>query len=988
MRSNVIEETLTNNILLHIDPVEMESFHVKIEDIDKLIESTKLLIRLKENSCKVNEVLLFCLENFKLYSKIYETLPGKKGVQDSIQYEKVISPIKKTIIRNIEIINNMLSHLFSDYYVTVAFETGRVHKIPYIGLFNKRITSSSQTGFYTVVFFDIYKKNLYLSLNIGNNKTNVINFNEIKRFLIKNINLTHFNNSDSLEELKPLIRPKTEHYLTGNIVGTKVHLIELIKSDYDIEKLINSYLFETDRLVQLFLTTYPSKTYDVFIEPSYIENYETYNTYEYCNVGSCNNLANFAVFLYDKNPNGEEFLEHDFTCSYICEPHMVENESSCKEERIARSLLSYKYTNRDSRHGYSKYLSLGLEEPLKLKILSELSNDDFLEVSKDVEVFYELLTQDDLELPLNIGIFGDWGSGKSFFINQLIKKLKDDNSEPNNIVVEFNAWNYYDSNIIVNLIYKIFEDIQINYDLNSGDFLKNFNHYEAFTEKQNKKEREEIYNNINELKNENKKIHSIIQDKILKDIKIPKKIELENIKKYTNLNTLTRINIMVSNIFKERKRYFFYLPILFIIGLMRIVGLSKLSIIPGAIGLIALVKPIINILKIINNYLEEINKIETINGQITELEEKLENLSVKNKKQLTLNYLKDFIIEKINHQGYKNNLGFIATVNNDIKELRKTLNEISNSIKKDKDIDLPPINKIILIIEDLDRCSEEKVVDVLQSIQLLLSTDLFVVIFAVDSQWINKCIISQYNKMITNSNTEQGNLFAINYLEKIIHLPFWLRKMNKASSNNFIHQISNSFKSGSLNKNNPDEINKSSHEPEKRDNIYTVTNRKPERNPPDSRKYVIDERFHYIEQEDLIILSDLDFIFENTSPRKTKRFLNTLLLIKNGNLDQVFNCSNKLLYFIVSSIVLQSDYTCDFYKMVINKINNNTKNREFFINEINNFENITNSQQAKLFWERYKNLLNEFDDVEFNNIDEIIYEVSRYTYFHHEITKL
>ena len=57
----------------------------------------------------------------------------------------------------------------------------------------------------------------------------------------------------------------------------------------------------------------------------------------------------------------------------------------------------------------------------------------------------------------------------------------------------------------------------------------------------------------------------------------------------------------------------------------------------------------------------------------------------------------------------------------------------------DRDDDAPewdtrPIERIVLYIDDLDRCPPERVVEVLQAVHLLLAFELFVVVVAVDAR--------------------------------------------------------------------------------------------------------------------------------------------------------------------------------------------------------------------------------------------------------------
>ena len=57
---------------------------------------------------------------------------------------------------------------------------------------------------------------------------------------------------------------------------------------------------------------------------------------------------------------------------------------------------------------------------------------------------------------------------------------------------------------------------------------------------------------------------------------------------------------------------------------------------------------------------------------------------------------------------------------------------------------LPRIDRIVLDIDDLDRCQPQQVVEVLQAIHLLLALNLFVVVVGVDPGWLIRSLKAQY----------------------------------------------------------------------------------------------------------------------------------------------------------------------------------------------------------------------------------------------------
>jgi hypothetical protein len=111
------------------------------------------------------------------------------------------------------------------------------------------------------------------------------------------------------------------------------------------------------------------------------------------------------------------------------------------------------------------------------------------------------------------------------------------------------------------------------------------------------------------------------------------------------------------------------------------------------------------------------------------------------------------------------------------------------------------VNRIILYVDDLDRCDSDKVVEVLRMIHLLLAFPLFVVVVAVDARWMKRSLKDQYSLMLSDVKQvtgEEGNMdrqthMSIatpdDYLEKIFQVPFWIKPLSKEACMQFVSNL-------------------------------------------------------------------------------------------------------------------------------------------------------------------------------------------------------
>lgn len=112
-------------------------------------------------------------------------------------------------------------------------------------------------------------------------------------------------------------------------------------------------------------------------------------------------------------------------------------------------------------------------------------------------------------------------------------------------------------------------------------------------------------------------------------------------------------------------------------------------------------------------------------------------------------------------------LGTLGTVRRCFEQLNHIVERMNSGDK------ISEIQRIVIYIDDLDRCSERQVVQILEAIHLMLAFPCFVVVAAVDVRWLRSALTTEHRAM-------SGAEFSIDpadYLEKIFQIPFWVRTM-------------------------------------------------------------------------------------------------------------------------------------------------------------------------------------------------------------------
>jgi ABC-type dipeptide/oligopeptide/nickel transport system ATPase component len=146
-----------------------------------------------------------------------------------------------------------------------------------------------------------------------------------------------------------------------------------------------------------------------------------------------------------------------------------------------------------------------------------------------------------------------------------------------------------------------------------------------------------------------------------------------------------------------------------------------------------------------------------------------------------------FVNNRLQENDYNQSFGIIHQISRDLADLSRHL------VYRDQDsysegwyhtLQLFPRGpaRVVLYIDDLDRCPPDRVVDVLEAVQLLLNTPLFVVVLAIDDCYIARALEQVYQGVLTRRGKPSG----IDYLEKIIQIPYRTRPITGDRASKYI----------------------------------------------------------------------------------------------------------------------------------------------------------------------------------------------------------
>ena len=185
-----------------------------------------------------------------------------------------------------------------------------------------------------------------------------------------------------------------------------------------------------------------------------------------------------------------------------------------------------------------------------------------------------------------------------------------------------------------------------------------------------------------------------------------------------------------------------------------------------------------------------------INQKIADLRERLALIDASAR-------LSAFLTDRAASGAYQEYRGLLGQVRSDLATLSSDLTAARNEWLVSGATTPPPLERIVLYIDDLDRCPPRRVVEVLEAVHLMLALELFVVVVAVDARWLIRSLEYHYRELFSTgdglvpaapasspeADAEGGPASPVDYLDKIFQIPYVLAPPPPAAMASYLRSL-------------------------------------------------------------------------------------------------------------------------------------------------------------------------------------------------------
>ncbi|WP_457351338.1 P-loop NTPase fold protein [Roseateles sp. P5_D6] len=509
--------------------------------------------------------------------------------------------------------------------------------------------------------------------------------------------------------------------------------------------------------------------------------------------------------------------------------------------------------------------------------------EDRLGIGAEAAAFARLILDKDVKPPLSIGLLGDWGSGKSFFIEQIKRHIgglleeKRPELHASVVQIEFNAWHASDTNLWASLVTNIFDEIwrtvsATDENIDPEQARAKLGEQIALARGAVHEAQAQVETGRIALAKAEKELQA--RQELLALTHVAGKEVKQRIDKLAlaagwraPIQTINDVDKAARDLLAsgqrlrqigaallERPGWRIGLPVTACLALawlgLSLIDAARLSAwqqhmsqvlttVAGLVGAViaplklakgkvdALADQLGHVQSEFERSLKDMKasdsagdaeKAQLLERARRELESNEERVKVARaqlaelmNQQVALDpahRLGSFLQERVQSSPYRSQQGIISLVHKDFSELSLYMKRLREEAARkaetpgagddtaapaDGAVKIKPIDRIVLYVDDLDRCRPAQVVNMLEAVHLLLALDLFVVVVAVDSRWLTRALEVHYSELLGTVHAADADGLREstpqNYLEKIFQITYALAPMRATHLRDYVDAL-------------------------------------------------------------------------------------------------------------------------------------------------------------------------------------------------------
>jgi len=436
------------------------------------------------------------------------------------------------------------------------------------------------------------------------------------------------------------------------------------------------------------------------------------------------------------------------------------------------------------------------------------SVQDLLGVRRDVEALADLIAATDTRPPLAIALIGDWGIGKSSVMLQvqhrinLLARMSLNNPGLTAFAatirqVRFNAWHYSDDQLWAGLVSHLFQTLAAPDDQDLSAERK---------ETPDARRTQDGRADLASIQNEQAELRRKVTAAQEKSTRLAKELDaVDQIAQSPGALAGLRSPLHIAWLIKIAARVTIRHVQTTVSVLVSWAAVAAAAFVAwyffgsksgAAVSAIAAVTaPVVLVHRAVRQLTDDLRG--ALGAEQREAQQEADKLK---ERQLLIDAaarLGAFHDEHGAPSAYKEHRGLLGQVHEDLVQLSENLADARAEWMASGSVTSPPLERIVLYIDDLDRCPPRRVVEVLEAVHLMLALDLFVVVVAVDARWLIRSLNYYHHELFStaNGNADLGDedsaslATPIDYLDKIFQIPYTLVPPAAAATATYLRAI-------------------------------------------------------------------------------------------------------------------------------------------------------------------------------------------------------